>query len=55
MAEQTQTKLSECDDLGSKIALEVTPHYLKVILGRETYYFDKETGNFDGTSYQVSD
>ena len=42
------------DELGDKITLEVSPDYLKVVIGRKTYYFDKEKGTFDGTSYQVA-
>ena len=50
-----KTNPIECDDLGDKITLEVSPYYLKVIVGKKTYYFKKETGEFDGTSYQVED
>ena len=43
------------NDLGDKLALEVTPYYLNVIIGRETYHFEKEVGKFDGTSYRIAD
>lgn len=37
------------------IRVEVSSRYLKVIVGKKTYYFSTETGRFDGTSYQVSE
>ncbi len=51
----TTTKPIKCDELRDKIRLEVSPYYLKVIVGRKTYYFERKTGKFDGTSYQVGD
>ena len=50
----TKTKLIECDELGDKIKLEVSPYYLKVITDKKIYYFIKETGEFDGTSWRVN-
>jgi len=40
----TKTKPIEYEELGDKIKLEVSPYYLKVIIGRKTYYFDKDGG-----------
>ncbi len=51
----TKTKSIECDDLGDKIKLGVSPYYLKVIVGRKIYYFEKETGKFDGTSFDMTE
>ena len=55
MAVLTKTKSIECDELGEKIKLEVSPYYLKVIVGRKTYYFEKETGKYDGTSFAMTE
>lgn len=55
MVELPSTKPIGHEDLGDKISLEVSPRYLMVIVGRQTYYFNKATGEFDGTSYQVAD
>ena len=51
----TTTKPIKCDELGDKIKLEVSPYYFKVIVGRKTYYFEKETGKFDGTSFDMTE
>ncbi len=51
----TETKLIECDELGDKIKLEISSHYLEVTVGEKTYYFNKETGEFDGTSWPMKE
>ncbi|KKL84395.1 hypothetical protein LCGC14_1965160 [marine sediment metagenome] len=38
-----------------KVRFEITPYYYKVISGQGTWYWNKDTGEFDGTSYQVTD
>jgi len=48
-----ETKPIECDDLRDKIKLEVSPYYFKVIVGKKTWYWKKDTGEFDGTSFKV--
>ncbi|KKM63466.1 hypothetical protein LCGC14_1511270 [marine sediment metagenome] len=34
------------------IKVEVSTLYLKIIVGKKTYYFNTETGEFDGTSWE---
>jgi hypothetical protein len=55
MAELATTKPIECNELGDKIKLEISPYYLEVNVGSKTYYFKRETGEFDGTSYHLRD
>ncbi len=33
-----------------KIAIQVSPYYSKLFVDDRAYYFNKETGEFDGTS-----
>lgn len=40
---------------GSKIRLEETPCYYIVTVGGKSWYWNRETGEFDGTSRQVAD
>jgi len=40
---------------GHKIAIELSHYYSKLSVDDRVYYFNKETGEFDGTSYQVAD
>ncbi len=35
---------------GHKIAIKVSPYYSTLIVDERVYYFNKETGEFDGTS-----
>lgn len=35
---------------GHKIAIRVSPYYYTLFLDGRVYYFNKETGDFDGTS-----
>ena len=39
----------KCSD-GAKIRIEETPYYYKVIVGGKAWYWNRETGKFDGTS-----
>ena len=36
---------------GSKIKLEKTPYYYVLTAGGKTWYWNRETGKFDGTSW----
>ena len=38
---------------GEEIVFEETPYYYKVTVGRKTWYWNKDTGEFDGTSCRV--
>ncbi len=35
---------------GNKLNLEVTPYYFKLSVNDREYYFNKDTGEFDGTA-----
>lgn len=35
---------------GHKITIQVSPYYSKLFVDDRIYYFNKETGEFDGTS-----
>jgi len=35
---------------GHKIAVQVSPYYSKLLVDDRVYYFNAETGEFDGTS-----
>ena len=45
---------SKCEN-GVKIEFKETPHYYKITAGSKTWYWNGDTGEFDGTSYQVAD
>jgi len=38
-------------DNGNEIRFEETPYYFKITIGKRTWYWKKETGEFDGTSF----
>lgn len=40
---------------GQSIKFEETPYYFKVSVGKRTWYWVWETGEFDGTSCKVSE
>ena len=40
---------------GSKLKLEESPYYYIVRVGGKVWYWNRETGKFDGTSWQVAD
>ena len=39
---------------GVEIKIEESQLYVKVIVDRKTWYWNKETGEFDGTSFDVN-
>ena len=43
----------KCDN-GSEIKIEETPLYVKVIVGKKTWYWNKGTGEFDGISFDTA-
>lgn len=40
---------------GQKIEIKTTPYYSILSINSREYYFTKETGEFDGTSFQVKE
>jgi len=40
---------------GHKIEVRTNPYYAILSIDSREYYFERETGKFDGTSYQVAD
>lgn len=38
---------------GVEIRFEETPYYYKVTVGKRTWYWNRGTGQFDGTSCKV--
>ena len=36
---------------GTEIKIEESPFYVKVIVGNKTWYWSKDAGKFDGTSF----
>jgi len=45
---------TKCNN-GVEIKIEESPLFLKVIVGDKTWYWSKETGEFDGTSFRVNE
>ena len=43
----------KCDN-GIEIKIEESQLYVKVIVGNKTWYWNKETGEFDGTSFDAN-
>ena len=41
--------------IGQTVAVEVSPFYSKILVGQRTYYFVRETGEFDGTSCRMGE
>ena len=39
---------------GVEISFKETPYYYKVIIGNKTWYWNKDTGKFDGISIELS-
>jgi len=37
---------------GEKVSFEETPYYFKLTVGNKTWYWDRDTGKYDGVSYQ---
>ena len=44
----------KCDN-GTEIRIEESRLYVKVIVGNKAWYWNKETGEFDGTSFKVAE
>lgn len=40
---------------GHKIRIGVSPYYSKLSIDDKTYYFKKDTGEFDGTSFPIKE
>jgi len=40
---------------GVEIKFEETPYYYKITVGNSTWYWDRDTGQFDGHSCKVCD
>jgi len=47
------TKELKCDN-GAKVEFEETPYYFKLTIGDKTWYWDRDTGEYDGTSFKVA-
>ena len=39
---------------GEKIKFEETAYYFKLTIGNKTWYWNRDTGKYDGTSCKVS-
>ena len=40
---------------GGRISFEETPYYFKITVGKRTWYWVRETGEYDGTSFKVAE
>jgi len=40
---------------GNEIGVSVSPYFSKLTINEREYYFEKETGNFDGTAMPMKD
>ncbi len=40
---------------GHKLAIELSPYYSKLFVDDKVYFFNRETGEFDGTSIPMGD
>ena len=38
---------------GEKVTFEETPYYFELTVGGKTWYWEKETGKYDGWSFKV--
>ncbi len=38
---------------GAEIKFEETPYYFTVTIGKKTWYWEKGTGKFDGTDFEL--
>lgn len=47
-------KVTKCKN-GEEVSFKETPFYFKLTIGRKTWYWNRDTGKYDGTSYQVVD
>ncbi|MBA7693096.1 hypothetical protein ES703_101672 [subsurface metagenome] len=39
---------------GHKVSVEVSPYYSKLSVGDREYYFERETGEFDGAAFPLN-
>jgi len=44
------TKEVECNN-GVRVKFEETPRYFKLTIGHKTWYWERETGKYDGVSF----
>ncbi len=40
---------------GVEVKFEETPYYYKLTIGNKTWYWNRDTGEFDGTSFRVTE
>lgn len=40
---------------GAEVKVEDNDLYVKVIVGKRTWYWNRDTGEFDGTSFRVAE
>ena len=40
---------------GVVLKFEGTPYYYKVTVGKKTWYWNRDTGEFDGESFKVAE
>ena len=40
---------------GNKVEISVSPYFSKLTINEREYYFEKETGKFDGTAMPMKD
>ncbi len=38
---------------GERVRFEETAYYFKLTIGRKTWYWNRDTGEYDGTSFKV--
>ena len=44
----------ECSN-GTQVKFEESPYYYELTIGRKTWYWRRDTGEFDGTSFKVAE
>ena len=42
---------AKCEN-GERVTFEGTPYYFKITIGGKTWYWDRDTGKYDGVSRQ---
>lgn len=40
---------------GEKVKFEETPYYFKLTIANKTWYWNSDTGEFDGTSFPIAE
>ena len=48
-----ETKELKCTN-GESVKLQETPFYFKLTIGNKTWYWDRDTGEYDGVSWGVN-